>query len=153
MAHLRHRVHERHVPSAGRLRRYRSARPISHRRYDYLWDRVGRHLPWAAADRSATTGSVTPPGPRRSADFSYAIAREYGGHTDGDNNATTIYVRAETHEVAAALTPLTGALTCGVGGSDVTPPEPQRVERAIRRKVNQAPATAIKRSRSLGATS
>jgi hypothetical protein len=95
---------------------------------------------------SLRSGSVTPPGPRGSADFSYAIAREYGSHTDGDNNATTSYVRAETHEVAAALAALTGALTRGVGGSDVTPPEPQRVERAIRRKVNQAPATAVKRT-------
>ena len=41
--------------------------------------------------------------------FSHATARAYAGHTDGDNNATTTtYVRAEIHEIAAALAAITG---------------------------------------------
>jgi site-specific recombinase XerD len=35
--------------STGRLLRYRNRRPITYRRYDGLWVRVGQHLPWAAA--------------------------------------------------------------------------------------------------------
>ena len=42
--------------------------------------------------------------------FGYAIAKAYAGHTDtgSDTGATATYVRATTHEVAAALAALTG---------------------------------------------
>ena len=30
-----------------RLLRYRDGRPVTYRRYDGLWVRIGRHLPWA----------------------------------------------------------------------------------------------------------
>ena len=44
--------------------------------------------------------------------FGYAVAKAYAGHTDssggGDAGATATYVRATTHEVAAALAALTG---------------------------------------------
>ena len=40
----------------------------------------------------------------------YAVAKAYAGHTDSgsDTGATATYVRATTHEVAAALAALTG---------------------------------------------
>jgi site-specific recombinase XerD len=37
---------ERHAPPDGQLLRYASGRPITSRRYDHLWTRLGRHLPW-----------------------------------------------------------------------------------------------------------
>ena len=42
--------------------------------------------------------------------FGYAVAKAYAGHTDNgsDTGATATYVRATTHEVAAALAALTG---------------------------------------------
>ena len=37
---------ERHAPADGQLLRYRSGQPITSRRYDHLWTRLGQHLPW-----------------------------------------------------------------------------------------------------------
>jgi integrase/recombinase XerC len=46
MACLVQHGQDRHAPADGQLLRYASGRPITSRRYDYLWTRVGRHLPW-----------------------------------------------------------------------------------------------------------
>jgi hypothetical protein len=45
----------------GTLLRYRSGQRITRRRYDYLWTRLGSHLPWVATKASARTGCATPP--------------------------------------------------------------------------------------------
>jgi hypothetical protein len=109
MAHLQHHARERHAPPNGRLLRYRNGRPITQRRYDYLRERIGRRL---RLGRHPT--DQYPLAPPHLATWvernsSHAIAREYAGHTDGDNKATTTtYVRAMIHEVAAALAALTG---------------------------------------------
>jgi integrase/recombinase XerC len=101
---------ERHAPPDGQLLRYASGRPITYRRYDHLWTRLGRHLPWVATQqismhwiRHTTLTWVE-------RNFGYAIARAYAGHTDGgsETGATSTYVRASLSEVAAALTALTG---------------------------------------------
>jgi integrase/recombinase XerC len=39
---------ERHAPPGGQLLRYADGHPITDRRYDHLWRRIGRHLPWVA---------------------------------------------------------------------------------------------------------
>jgi integrase/recombinase XerC len=54
MAHLQHHARERHAPPDERLLRYRNGRPITHRRYDHLWERLGRHLPWVATQQIST---------------------------------------------------------------------------------------------------
>jgi integrase/recombinase XerC len=41
---------ERHAPPGGQLR-YASGQPITSRRYDHLWTRLGRHLPWVATQQ------------------------------------------------------------------------------------------------------
>jgi integrase/recombinase XerC len=91
------------------LLRYRNGRPITVRRYDYLWNRVGEHLPWAAAQgitahwlRHTTLTWVE-------RNFGYAVARAYAGHEGGLAGAgvTATYVRADLDEVAAALSALT----------------------------------------------
>jgi len=110
MAALIRHGQERHSPPGGQLLCYRNGRPITHRRYDYLWQRLGRHLPWVLAQqismhwiRHTTLTWVE----RR---FGHAIAQAYAGHTDGgsDTGATSTYVRASIHEVATALAALTG---------------------------------------------
>jgi site-specific recombinase XerD len=101
---------ERHAPPNEQLLRYASGRPITSRRYDHLWTRLGRHLPWVATQqismhwiRHTTLTWVE-------RNFGYAVARAYAGHTDGgsDTGTTSTYVRANLSEVAAALAALTG---------------------------------------------
>jgi len=100
---------ERHAPADGQLLRYADGRPITSRRYDHLWVRIGRHLPWVATQgisthwiRHATLTWVE-------RNFGYAVARAYAGHADSgsDTGATSTYVRASLAEVAAALAALT----------------------------------------------
>ena len=101
---------ERHAPPDGQLLRYRSGQPITSRRYDHLWTRLGRHLPWVRTQqismhwiRHTTLTWVE-------RNFGYAVARAYAGHTDSgsETGATATYVRASLAEVAAALAALTG---------------------------------------------
>jgi site-specific recombinase XerD len=101
---------ERHAPPDGQLLRYMSGRPVTSRRYDHLWTRIGRHLPWVRTQqvsmhwiRHTTLTWVE-------RNFGYAVARAYAGHTGsgGDAGATSTYVRASDSEVAAALAALTG---------------------------------------------
>jgi len=101
---------ERHAPPDGQLLRYRSGQPITSRRYDHLWTRIGRHLPWVHTQgismhwiRHTTLTWVE-------RNFGYAVARAYAGHTDSGSEAgaTSTYVRASLAEVAAALAALTG---------------------------------------------
>ncbi|WP_343960780.1 site-specific integrase [Pseudonocardia alaniniphila] len=94
----------------GALLRYRSGQPVTRRRYDYIWARLGNHLPWVTAQgvsthwlRHTTLNWVE-------RNFGYAVARAYAGHNDRGNSAgtTTTYFRADVEEIAAALTALTG---------------------------------------------
>jgi integrase/recombinase XerC len=110
MRHLADHASERGAEHDGPLLRYRNGRPITARRYDYLWDRLGQHLPWVARQgvtahwlRHTTLTWVE-------RNFSYAVARAYAGHEGGLNGAgvTATYVRADIEEVAAALAALTG---------------------------------------------
>jgi hypothetical protein len=88
------------------LLRYASGQPITRRRYDHLRERIGKHLPWVATQqismhwiRHTTLTWVE-------RNFGYA----YAGHTgtSSDSGATSTYVRASQHEIAAALSALTG---------------------------------------------
>jgi len=110
MARLVRHGQERHAPDGGRLLRYADGQPITSRRYDHLWTRIGRHLPWVRTQqismhwiRHTTLTWVE-------RNFGYAVARAYAGHTEagGEAGATSTYVRASLSEVAAALAALTG---------------------------------------------
>jgi integrase/recombinase XerC len=101
---------QRHAPAEGQLLRYPNGRPITSRRYDHLWTRLGRHLPWVRTQqismhwiRHTTLTWVE-------RNFGYAVARAFAGHADGsgEGGATSTYVRASLSEVAAALAALTG---------------------------------------------
>lgn len=110
MTHLRRHAEHRHAPADGQLLRYRSGQPITTRRYDHLWTRIGTQLPWVATQQISThwLRHTTLTWVERA--FGYAVARAYAGHTEGGNDpsATATYVRASLSEVAAALAALTG---------------------------------------------
>ncbi len=110
MGHLLTHVQERGAPRSGPLLRYRSGLPITRRRYDYLWERVGAYLPWAAAQGITThwLRHTTLTWVERT--FGYAVAQAYAGHTSGrgGEGVTATYVRASLQEVCTALAALVG---------------------------------------------
>nr|CEL13425.1 hypothetical protein [Kibdelosporangium sp. MJ126-NF4]CTQ99114.1 hypothetical protein [Kibdelosporangium sp. MJ126-NF4] len=48
MTHLVQHGETRHTPRDGQLLRYANGTPITTRRYDHFWVRIGRQLPWVA---------------------------------------------------------------------------------------------------------
>lgn len=110
MTHLHQHADQRHAPRDGQLLRYTDGRPITTRRYDHLWTRLGKHLPWVATQQISTHWLRHTTLTWVERNFGYAIARAYAGHTSQHNDAgtTTTYVRANIHEVAAAVATLTG---------------------------------------------
>jgi site-specific recombinase XerD len=110
MACLVRHGQDRHAPAGGQLLRYADGRPITSRRYDHLWTRIGRQLPWVRTQQISTHWIRHTTLTWVERNFGYAVARAYAGHTDGggDVGATSTYVRASLSEVAAALAALTG---------------------------------------------
>ncbi len=110
MAHLQQHALDRRAPQTGQLLRYRNGQPITSRRYDHLWQRIGQHLPWVAVQQISThwLRHTTLTWVERT--FGYGVARAYAGHTDsgGETGTTTTYIRASVQEIAAALAALTG---------------------------------------------
>lgn len=109
MAHLQHHANGRGSPRTEQLLRYADGRPITTRRYDHLWKRLGIHLPWVATQQISTHWLRHTTLTWVERNFGYAVARAYAGHADsgGDVGTTVTYVRAGVHEVAAALAALT----------------------------------------------
>ena len=110
MARLVQHGQDRHAPDGGQLLRYADGRPVTSRRYDHLWARLGRQLPWVRTQQISTHWIRHTTLTWVERNFGYAVARAYAGHTDGggDAGATSTYVRADLSEVAAALAALTG---------------------------------------------
>ena len=110
MARLLQHAQQRHAPPGGQLLRYANGQPITSRRYDHLWTRIGKYLPWVATQQISTHWIRHTTLTWVERNFGYAVARAYAGHTDGggDAGATSTYVRASLSEVAAALAALTG---------------------------------------------
>ncbi|HEX5117820.1 MAG TPA: site-specific integrase [Pseudonocardiaceae bacterium] len=111
MAHLvAHGDSRGGLESNHRLLRYANGQPITARRYDHLWERLGRHLPWVATQQISTHWLRHTTLTWVERNFGYAVAHAYAGHTDHGHNpsATATYIRASVHEVATALAALTG---------------------------------------------
>ena len=110
MAYLRQHAEQRGAPATGQLLRYADGRPITSRRYDHLWVRIGRRLPWVATQQISTHWLRHTTLTWVERNFGYAVARAYAGHTDSNSHAgtTATYVRASLPEIAAALAALTG---------------------------------------------
>lgn len=110
MRHLLIHHEERGTGNANdQLLRYRNGKTITARRYDYLWQRLGTHLPWVATQQISTHWLRHTTLTWVERNFGYAVARAYAGH-GGRNDAgtTATYVRADVHEVACAVAALTG---------------------------------------------
>lgn len=109
MHHLLIHSEQRSNASGGQLLRYRNRRPITARRYDHLWSRLGKHLPWVATQQISTHWLRHTTLTWVERHFGYAVARAYAGHTGkNDAGSTTTYIQADLHEVASALAALTG---------------------------------------------
>src|SRR6185312_12658333 len=54
MAHLHQHAQDRGSPPTGQVLRYRDGTPLTYRRYDHLWQRIGEHLPWVAVQQIST---------------------------------------------------------------------------------------------------
>ena len=111
MAGLLRHAEERHAPPDGRLLRYRDGRPVTYRRYDGLWERIGQHLPWVRTQGISTHWIRYTTLTWVERNFGLAVAHAYAGHTDSAGDTGTVkmtYVRATLAEVAAALAALTG---------------------------------------------
>ena len=90
------------------LLRYRDGTPLTTRRYDHLWTRIGATLPWVTAQGISTHWLRHTTITWVERHFGYGIARAYAGHASTKGTATTTYIRGRTHEIATALTILTG---------------------------------------------
>ncbi len=109
MCHLQRHARDAARPDDGQLLRYADGRPITTRRYDHLWTRIGRHLPWVATQQISTHWLRHTTLTWVERNFGYAIARAYAGHTGAgsDGGATGTYIRAGLPEIAAALEVMT----------------------------------------------
>jgi len=110
MKHLINHAEDRAAPATGQLLRYRDGHVITRRRYDHLWTRIGKHLPWVATQQISTHWLRHTTLTWVERNFGYAVARAYAGHAEatGDAGTTATYVRATTQEVACALSELAG---------------------------------------------
>lgn len=107
------------------LLRYPDGRPITKRRYNYLWNRLGNELPWVA-QLNVSAGwlrHTTLTWVERN--FGFAVAEAFAGHEDNSKGprsmaAMATYVRAGLPEVATALSALTGEPHPLAGGTPGT---------------------------------
>lgn len=108
-AHLLHHARARGaINPYDQVLRHRDGRPLTGRRYDQLWARIGRYLPWVAAQCISTHWLRHTTLTWIERHFGYATARAYAGHTDKTGPATTTYIKADLTEVANSLAALTG---------------------------------------------
>ncbi|MFF1819732.1 tyrosine-type recombinase/integrase [Kribbella sp. NPDC058245] len=106
--HLLHHAETRDASPTGQLLRYTNGQPITSRRYDHLWSRIGSHLPWVATQQISTHWLRHTTLTWVERNFGYATARAYAGHTDTPSAGTTAtYVKATLSEIAQALAALT----------------------------------------------
>jgi integrase len=96
------------VLSTDSLLRFRNGGPLTSRRYDHLWSRLGRQLPWVAAQSISTHWLRHTTLTWVERHFGYGVARAYAGHTDSVGPATTTYIKADLQAVATALVAMTG---------------------------------------------
>ncbi|MET8854526.1 site-specific integrase [Amycolatopsis sp. NPDC004625] len=91
------------------LLRYASGKPITSRRYDYIFGRVQHELEWARALQVSAHWLRHTTLTWVERNFGIGVARAYAGHAEsGSDLTTTTYVKADLSEVAEALAALTG---------------------------------------------
>ncbi|WP_040840618.1 tyrosine-type recombinase/integrase [Nocardia brevicatena] len=99
---------QRGAPPNEPLLRARTGHPITRRRYNHLFDRLGTHLPWIRTHgisihwlRHTTITWVE-------RHYGTAVAREFARHSNTGSGVTGIYTTATITEVATAVAHLTG---------------------------------------------
>ena len=99
---------QRGALSSGQLLRTRNGTPVTRRRYNHLFERIGKHLPWVLTHgisihclRHTTITWVE-------RHYGTAIAREFARHSQTSTGVTGIYTTATITEVALAVAHLTG---------------------------------------------
>lgn len=108
MNHLREHAAQRGADTdAGPLLRYRNGTPITHRRYDHLWHRLGQHLPWVATQQISTHWLRHTTLTWVERHYGYATAQTYAGHTTHTPTSTSTYTRATLTDTTRALATLT----------------------------------------------
>ncbi|WP_282780493.1 site-specific integrase [Nocardia sp. CC201C] len=91
------------------LLRYRDGMPITKRRYDVLWKRIGQQVPVVATHQITTHWLRHTTLRWVERNYGHSVAKAYAGHTFQNTlGATTTYTRAGIEEVAAALVAMTG---------------------------------------------
>jgi integrase/recombinase XerC len=91
------------------LLRYANGKPITKRRYDYIFGRVQNELDWARALQVSAHWLRHTTLTWVERNFGIGVARAYAGHAEsGSDLTTTTYVKADISEVAEALAALTG---------------------------------------------
>ncbi|KOX27126.1 integrase [Saccharothrix sp. NRRL B-16348] len=111
MTHLLHLTESRGDPDDNRpILRYRNGTPITARRYDHLWERIGQHVDTVRALGITTHWLRHTTLTWVERNFGYAVARAFAGHAASSSRfgVTATYVRAGISEVAEALAALTG---------------------------------------------
>lgn len=110
MSYLQEHAINRNAPHDGQLLRYANGNPITKRRYQHLWKRIGAVLPWVAAQQISTHWLRHTTLTWVERNFGYAVAHAFAGHTDhsSDASSTATYIRASRSEVAGAVAALTG---------------------------------------------
>lgn len=109
MRYLHEHVEQRGAGEPGaQLLRYRDGKPITSRRYDYLWSRMRKHLSWVRTQQVSTHWLRHTTLTWVERNFGYAVARAFAGHNDNSSaGVTATYIRADIVEVATALAALT----------------------------------------------
>jgi integrase len=92
------------------LLRYRNGNHVGRRRYDYLWTRIGKVLPWVSTQNISAHWLRHTTLTWIERVYGYGVALAYAGHAESPNDAGTTarYVKATQAEVATALSGLTG---------------------------------------------
>lgn len=101
LAHREHRGNGKPTPKP--LLRHHNGNPITYRRYDNLWERLGERLPWVAARNVAThwLRHTTLTWVERR--YNLSIAHGYAGHAHRrSDNITTVYTKPTLTELATA---------------------------------------------------
>jgi integrase/recombinase XerC len=92
--------------------RPRDGHQITARRYDGLWVRIGREVPWVYTQDVSTHWLRYTTLTWVERNFGFAIAHAYAGHTDSADDrgvsVTSTYVRGTLPEIATVLAALTG---------------------------------------------
>lgn len=111
MSYLRHHAHDRGArEDSSRVLRFLNGDPLTKKRYETLWNRVGGYVDSVRVQGVSTHWLRHTTLTWVERNFGLAVARAFAGHAEPSSNqhgATHAYVKADLGEVATALQALT----------------------------------------------